>query len=197
MSRIGRQPITLPAKVDVQVDEVNLVTVKGPLGTLERRLHPRMRIVREDGALRVERPSDNRQDRALHGLTRTLLANMLVGVTSGFQKRLEISGTGYRALPNPQGITLQVQKFSVRPDATTPVQVVARWVQKTWTAAVQRIEAPFPQSTFAQEVQMNGHQLIDRWAPTIATGAARRWMTLLVVSAPRAKPIAMPKASAT
>src|SRR5580765_2705598 len=108
MSRVGRQPIALPEQVDVQVAQDNLVVVTGPLGSLQRRLHPRMKIVRDDGTLVVERPSDNRQDRSLHGLTRTLLANMLTGVTTGFQKRLEINGTGYRAQPNPHGITLQV-----------------------------------------------------------------------------------------
>jgi len=79
MSRIGRQPIPVPGGVNVNIAEGNLVTVQGPRGTLVQQLHPRMNLVREDGELRVERPSDARQDRALHGLTRTLLANMVLG----------------------------------------------------------------------------------------------------------------------
>lgn len=108
MSRIGRQPITIPDSVQVTLGDVNQVTVTGPKGMLERQLHPRMRLVRDGSVMRVERPSDVRQDRALHGLTRTLLANMVTGVHQGFTRRLEINGTGYRAQSNPGGITLQV-----------------------------------------------------------------------------------------
>jgi large subunit ribosomal protein L6 len=108
MSRIGRQPIPLPDKVSVTVAEGNYVTVQGPGGTLSRRLHPRMKIIQDNGTLRVERPSDERQDKALHGLTRSLLANMVIGVSQGFSRRLEINGTGYRATPTANGITLQV-----------------------------------------------------------------------------------------
>ena len=96
MSRIGRMPITLPAGVEV-VQEGNRLTVKGPLGTLERTLHPEMRVEREDGTLRVVRPTDEPRHRALHGLTRTLVNNMVTGVATGFTKNLEISGVGYRA----------------------------------------------------------------------------------------------------
>jgi len=108
MSRIGRQPIPVPEKVTVSIGESNQVTVEGPLGVLERQLHPRMRLVQEDGRLAVERPSDARQDRALHGLTRSLVANMVTGVSQGFQRRLEINGVGYRATAAANGITLQV-----------------------------------------------------------------------------------------
>jgi large subunit ribosomal protein L6 len=108
MSRIGRQPIPLPGGVAVTIAENNLVTVQGPRGTLVQQLHPRMNLIRDDGVVRVERPSDARDDRALHGLTRTLLANMVRGVTEGFQRRLEINGTGYRAVAATNGITLQV-----------------------------------------------------------------------------------------
>ncbi len=108
MSRIGRQPIALPEQVSVELAEGNRVEVQGPLGSLSRQLHPRMQIVRDGGTLVVERPSDARQDRALHGLTRTLLANMVSGVNTGFQRRLEINGVGYRAIKSATGITLQV-----------------------------------------------------------------------------------------
>ena len=96
MSRIGRMPIPLPSGVEVTQEGTNL-SVKGPLGTLARSIHPEMVIERGDGELRVVRPSDEPLHRALHGLTRTLVNNMVVGVTTGFTKGLEISGVGYRA----------------------------------------------------------------------------------------------------
>ncbi len=106
MSRIGKKPIPLPAGVDVQIGEGNLVTVKGPKGTLTQALSPKMTIAREGQVLTVTRPNDERENRALHGLTRSLLHNMVVGVTEGFTKKLEIVGTGYRAVK--QGKTLQL-----------------------------------------------------------------------------------------
>ena len=96
MSRIGKQPIAVPSGVEVQVDG-SRVSVKGPRGQLERTFHPDMQIKLEDGVLSVERPSDEREHRSLHGLTRSLIANMVEGVTGGFEKRLEIVGVGYRA----------------------------------------------------------------------------------------------------
>jgi large subunit ribosomal protein L6 len=96
MSRIGRMPIPIPDKVEVALEGQH-VRVSGPLGTLERDVHPEMTLVHEDGVIRVERPSDAPRHRALHGLTRSLVANMVTGVTSGFTKNLEISGVGYRA----------------------------------------------------------------------------------------------------
>ena len=96
MSRIGRMPIPLPSGVEV-TQAGTTITVKGPLGSLQRQLHPEMVVERADGELRVVRPSDEPRHRALHGLTRTLVNNMVVGVTIGFTKGLEISGVGYRA----------------------------------------------------------------------------------------------------
>ena len=96
MSRIGRLPVAIPKDVTVNVDG-NTVSVKGPKGELSRTLHPRMKVQREDGQIRVDRASDEKFDRALHGLSRTLVANMIEGVTKGFEKALEINGTGYRA----------------------------------------------------------------------------------------------------
>jgi large subunit ribosomal protein L6 len=96
MSRIGRLPITVPAGVDVTLDG-RTITVKGPKGTLTRDLHPDMSVRREDGTLLVERPSDQKVHRQLHGLTRTLVANMVEGVSNGYRKGLEITGVGYRA----------------------------------------------------------------------------------------------------
>ncbi len=96
MSRIGRQPIAVPEKVDVALEGQN-VRVKGPKGELELDVHPQMSVALEDGELRVTRPSNQPQVRALHGLTRALLANMVLGVTDGFVRTLEIQGVGYRA----------------------------------------------------------------------------------------------------
>jgi len=96
MSRIGRRPVPVPAGVDIQIQGNNL-RVKGPKGQLERELHQDMTLRYEEGQLLVERPSDNKQHKSLHGLTRTLVYNMVVGVTEGFQKNLELSGVGYRA----------------------------------------------------------------------------------------------------
>jgi large subunit ribosomal protein L6 len=107
MSRIGKRPIPVPAGVDVQIDGSN-IRVKGPKGELSRTLHRDVVVRREDGELRVERPSDEPQHRAIHGLSRTLVANMVEGVTTGFKKTLEIVGVGYRAETKPFGLTLQL-----------------------------------------------------------------------------------------
>jgi large subunit ribosomal protein L6 len=103
MSRIGKKPIRLPEKVEVDI-RGNQVTVKGPKGELSRSFDPDMQIVLEDGVLEVRRPTDQRMHRAMHGLTRALLANMVTGVSEGYAKILEIVGTGYRA--ELQGSTL-------------------------------------------------------------------------------------------
>src|ERR1035441_3598139 len=99
MSRIGRSPISVPAGVSVAVDDNNIVVVKGPQGELTRSVPAAMSIRQDGDVLVVERPDDQRQNRALHGLTRTLVANMVDGVTQGFSKELEIVGVGYRAIP--------------------------------------------------------------------------------------------------
>ena len=96
MSRIGRMPITVPAGVEVKIGDNNVVTVKGPKGTLTKELSARMTIKQDGAQLVVERPSDEKQDRALHGLTRSLLFNMVEGVTNGYKKELEVNGVGYR-----------------------------------------------------------------------------------------------------
>ena len=125
MSRIGRQPISVPAGVDVKIDG-STVTVKGPKGTLTRTVHNNMKVEMADGAIVVTRPDDSNLNKSLHGLTRTLLHNMVVGVTEGFKKELEVNGVGYRVakqgkdlvmnigfshqvtMPEPEGITIEV-----------------------------------------------------------------------------------------
>ena len=96
MSRIGRAPITVPAGVDIKIDDNNHVTVKGPKGTLERTFAPQLGIDMKDGVLTVSRPDDAKENRALHGLTRSLINDMVIGVTEGFKKELSVQGVGYR-----------------------------------------------------------------------------------------------------
>ena len=108
MSRIGRAPITVPAGGEVKVDENNHITVKGPKGTLERTLVPQMKVEMDAGVLHVKRPDDTKENRSLHGLTRTLINNMVVGVTNGFEKKLEISGVGYRAAKEGKNLVMNL-----------------------------------------------------------------------------------------
>jgi len=106
MSRIGRMPIAIPAGVTVEIAENNKVTVKGPKGTLERVLVPEMEIKVEGAEIIVTRPNDLKRMKSLHGLTRTLINNMVVGVTSGYEKKLEVNGVGYRAAKSGKKLTL-------------------------------------------------------------------------------------------
>ncbi|MDD4859276.1 MAG: 50S ribosomal protein L6 [Dehalococcoidales bacterium] len=107
MSRIGRLPIKLPAGVTAKI-EGNRITIKGPKGELNRDLHPEMQIKLEDNTLKVTRPSDSQQHRALHGLTRSLVNNMVLGVTNGFEKSLDIVGVGYRVEQSGPKLILRV-----------------------------------------------------------------------------------------
>ena len=95
MSRIGRKPINIPAGVDIKVDN-SVVTVKGPKGTLTQKIHPNMTVTVEGGIVEVTRPNDNKENRSLHGLTRSLIANMVEGVVNGYKKELDVNGVGYR-----------------------------------------------------------------------------------------------------
>ena len=108
MSRIGRMPVTVPAGVDVKVDAENCVTVKGAKGTLSQKFNPNMKSTVENGVITVERPDDEKQNRALHGLTRSIIANMVEGVTNGYSKKLEINGVGYRAAKQGKQLVLNI-----------------------------------------------------------------------------------------
>ncbi|GAB4168840.1 MAG: 50S ribosomal protein L6 [Roseiflexaceae bacterium] len=145
MSRIGKKPIPLPKGVEVKVGEGNLVTVKGPKGSLSQQLPADITIIQEGAVLLVTRPSDEKQHRALHGLTRSLLANMVIGVTDGYARTLEILGVGYRAQREGKNIVLQVGyshpirvtppegiSFEVldRKSANEPQQVIIRGIDK-------------------------------------------------------------------
>jgi len=107
MSRIGRAPIQVPAGVEVKING-NVIEVKGPKGQLSREFHPQMKVELADGSIVVTRPSDEKQHRSLHGLTRTLIANMVKGVTEGFTRNLEIVGVGYRAAKQGSKLVLTV-----------------------------------------------------------------------------------------
>ena len=108
MSRIGRLPIVVPAGVTVEIAANNLVTVKGPKGTLVKQLAPEMELKQEDGQITVTRPNDLKKMKSLHGLTRTLLNNMIIGTNEGYQKVLEINGVGYRAAKSGNKLTLSL-----------------------------------------------------------------------------------------
>jgi large subunit ribosomal protein L6 len=156
MSRIGRLPIPVPSGVEITLDG-QAVTVKGPKGTLSHTVAEPIRVVQEDGTLLVQRPDDERENRALHGLTRSLVANMVTGVTAGFEKTLEIRGVGYRVqargsnlefalgyshpvpVEAPAGITFEVQ---------TPTRFVVRGIDKQavgeTAAKIRKLRRPDP-----------------------------------------------------
>ena len=108
MSRIGRAPIAIPAGVEIKVEDNNVVTVKGPKGTLTQQFNPNMAIAIEDGVLHVTRPNDAKENRALHGLTRTLIHNMVLGVTEGFKKELDVNGVGYRVAKEGKKLNMNI-----------------------------------------------------------------------------------------
>ena len=138
MSRIGRAPIAIPAGVEVAVDG-NVITVKGPKGTLTRTLNPELTVTVEEGAIHVARPNDDKYVRSIHGLNRTLIANMVTGVTEGFQKTLEINGVGYRAAKEGNKLVMNLgfshQVFvpeidGITIDVTSPNTVVIKGIDK-------------------------------------------------------------------
>ena len=139
MSRIGRMPITVPANVTVTVGENNAVTVKGPLGELKADLCPRMAIAQEGNVITVSRPTDEKEDRSLHGLTRALLNNMVVGVSTGYSKTLEIIGVGYRVVKQGKTITFNLghshtinftEENGITFDVPNPNTVIVKGIDK-------------------------------------------------------------------
>ena len=139
MSRIGKLPITVPAGVTVNVDDTNTVTVKGPKGTLTQAVNPDITLKLEDGVLTLHRPSEAKPHKAMHGLYRSLLNNMVVGVTAGFEKALELVGTGYRASVDGKKLTMNVGYshpvvFEAPADITfetpAPTQIVVKGIDK-------------------------------------------------------------------
>ena len=126
MSRIGREPITVPAGVEVTIAEGNVVTVKGPKGSITEALCPAMTITLENGVLHVARPDDTKANRSLHGLTRSLLNNMVVGVTAGFEKKLEVQGVGYRVAKQGKSLVMNLGfSHQVIVDETDDIKIEA------------------------------------------------------------------------
>jgi large subunit ribosomal protein L6 len=157
MSRIGKQPIELPSGVEVSVGDGNVVTVTGPRGSLSQAMHANMTVTVEDGVVRVARPDDEGFNRGLHGLSRTLIANMVLGVTQGFEKRLAIVGVGYRAAMKGKDLEVQVgyshpvavpQPDGIEFEVPAPTQIVVRGNDKAQVgevaANIRKIRKPEP-----------------------------------------------------
>ncbi|HOB09149.1 MAG: 50S ribosomal protein L6 [Limnochordia bacterium] len=156
MSRIGKQPVKIPAGVEVTQSDHQL-TVKGPKGTLVKELHPDMNITVENGEIRVTRPSDEKEHRSLHGLTRTLIANMIEGVTKGFERNLEIVGVGYRAQKQGNKLVLSigyshpveiVPEAGMEIDVPAPNRITVRGIDKELVgqlaANIRKVRPPEP-----------------------------------------------------
>ena len=156
MSRIGKRPIEIPSGVSISIDP-GRVAVTGPLGSLQQQVPARMQVAQEDGTLTVTRPTERGEDRALHGLTRTLIANMVEGVTKGFEKRLEIQGVGYRAALKGTDLELNVgyshtvlikPRTGVTFEVPVPTQVVVKGTDKQivgqTAAEIRKVRPPEP-----------------------------------------------------
>lgn len=139
MSRIGRMPITLPAGVDVTIDAGNVVTVKGPKGTITQKLSNKMTLSQEGNVISVTRPNDEKENRSLHGLTRTLLSNMVTGVTEGYKKELDVNGVGYKVAKEGKKLVMNIgfshqvvveEVDGITIDAPTPNKIVVSGIDK-------------------------------------------------------------------
>ena len=139
MSRIGKMPVSPPAGVEVTLGEGNLVTVKGPKGSLTQKLSDKITLSKEDGVINVSRPNDEKENRALHGLTRTLLNNMVVGVTEGYKKELDVNGVGYRVAKEGKKLTMNIgyshpvvveETEGITIEAPTPNKIIISGIDK-------------------------------------------------------------------
>ena len=139
MSRIGRMPITVPAGVEINITADNVVTVKGPKGTLTSAFNPNMKITVDGGVATVTRPNDEKQNRSLHGLTRTLLSNMVEGVTKGFSKELDVNGVGYRVQKEGKKLVMNLgyshpvvmeENDDITIEAPTPNKIIISGIDK-------------------------------------------------------------------
>ncbi len=156
MSRVGKLPVTIPTSVEVSVNN-GVCTVKGPKGTMTQDIHPDITVVVEDGAVVVTRPNDKPETRALHGLTRSLISNMVEGVTNGFRKSLELQGTGYRAALQGQTLVLTVgfshlvempplegAAFTVETNTLLHVDGIDKQIVGQQAALIRRVRPPEP-----------------------------------------------------
>ena len=170
MSRIGREPVVIPAGATVTVADGNVVTVKGPLGELQNTFNTALTIKVEDGKVFVTRPNDDKENRALHGLTRTLINNMVVGVTKGYEKKLEIVGVGYRAEKQSGKIVLGLgyshpvifeEKDGVKFDVPDSTTIIVKGINKQavgQVAAVIRSKRP-PEPYLGKGVKYTGERI--------------------------------------
>jgi len=183
MSRIGKQPIDVPSGVEIDIADGNVVTIKGPRGSLTSTMHPDMKIVVNDGLIRVERPDDEGFHRSLHGLTRSLLANMVDGVTKGYEKRLQIVGVGYRAAMKGNDLEIAagyshtvpvVQPDGIEFEVPTPTQIVVRGNDKQQVgevaANIRKIRKPEPYK--GKGIRYEGEYVRKKAGKAAKTGAA-------------------------
>ena len=170
MSRIGREPVVIPAGATVTVADGNVVTVKGPLGELQNTFNAALTIKVEDGKVFVTRPNDDKENRALHGLTRTLINNMVVGVTKGYEKKLEIVGVGYRAEKQSGKIVLGLgyshpvifeEKDGVKFDVPDSTTIIVKGINKQavgQVAAIIRSKRP-PEPYLGKGIKYTGERI--------------------------------------
>ena len=183
MSRIGKQPIELPGGVQVDVADGNVVTVKGPRGSLTQTMHADMLIAIEDGTLTVQRPDNEGFHRSLHGLTRSLLANMVDGVTNGFEKRLQIVGVGYRVAMKGSDLEIAAgyshpvvvaQPDGIEFEVPTPTQIVVRGNDKQQVgeiaANIRKVRKPEPYK--GKGIRYEGEYVRKKAGKAAKTGAA-------------------------
>lgn len=145
MSRIGKRPVAIPAGVTINVSDDNLVTVKGPKGQLSQQIHKNIKVLVDDNEVRVERPADDKFNKSLHGLSRTLIYNMVEGVTKGFQKNLELVGVGYRAQKQGNKLVLTVgyshpveinEEAGVEFEVPAPNRIIVKGIDKQKVGAL-------------------------------------------------------------
>ena len=183
MSRIGKQPIEVPSGVEIDVADGNVVTIKGPRGSLTSTMHPDMKIVVDNGIITVARPDDEGFHRSLHGLTRSLLANMVDGVTKGYEKRLQIVGVGYRAVLKGNDLEIAagyshtvpvVQPDGIEFEVPTPTQIVVRGNDKQQVgevaANIRKIRKPEPYK--GKGIRYEGEYVRKKAGKAAKTGAA-------------------------
>ena len=172
MSRIGRKPISVPAGVDVKIDGAT-VTVKGPKGTLSKTFHPDMIIRQEGSEIIVERPSEDKLHKSLHGLTRTLIANMITGVTEGYTKTLEIEGIGYRAAKQGTNVVMNLgfshqviipETEDIKLDVPNPNTVIVKGIdkQKVGQYAAEIREKKPPEPYKGKGIRYQGEHIIRK-----------------------------------
>ena len=168
MSRIGRAPITIPAGVEVKVDG-STVTAKGPKGTLTKTMHSNMSIAMEGNVITVTRPNDNKENRSLHGLTRTLIANMVEGVANGYKKELEINGIGYRAEKKGKDLVMKIgyshdvimtEPEGVTVEVPSPNKVIVTGADK---AAVGQFAAEIREKRLPEPYKGKGIKYVDEY----------------------------------